>query len=63
MSSLAILIPVIVVAWLCGLALIVALCVTSARSDRDTTMAVRRAARIVERGGAHGPRGPRGLAL
>jgi hypothetical protein len=61
MSSLAILIPVVVVAWVCGLALIVALCVTSARSDRETRIAIRRDARLGERGGAS--RGRRGLAL
>jgi archaellin len=43
MSSLAILIPIVVVAWIAGLALIVALCVTSARSDRATRIAVRQA--------------------
>ena len=49
MSSLAILIPIVVVAWIGGLALIVALCVTSARSDRDTRMAGRQAAPDRER--------------
>jgi hypothetical protein len=43
MSSLAVLIPIVVVAWIGGLALIVALCVTSARSDRATRIAVRQA--------------------
>jgi hypothetical protein len=42
MPTLAILIPIVVVAWLCGLALVLALCVSSARSDRATTLAVRR---------------------
>jgi hypothetical protein len=45
MSSLAVLIPIVVVAWLGGLALIVALCVTSARSDRATRLAMRQASR------------------
>lgn len=43
MSSLAILIPIVVVAWVGGLALIVALCMMSARSDRATRIAIRQA--------------------
>jgi hypothetical protein len=59
MSSMAILIPVVVIAWLSGLALILALCVMSARSDRETAIAMRRA-----RGGERGRgRRRRGLAL
>jgi hypothetical protein len=42
MSSLTILIPLVVVAWLFGLALIMGLCVISARSDSATRVAVRR---------------------
>jgi hypothetical protein len=49
MSSLAILISIVVVAWIGGLALIVALCRTSARSDRATRIAMRQAAPERER--------------
>jgi hypothetical protein len=49
MLSLAILIPIVVVAWIGGLALIVALCRTSARSDRATRIAMRQATRERER--------------
>jgi hypothetical protein len=51
MSSLAVLIPIVVVAWIGGLALVVALCVTSARSDRDTRLAARQAFGDRERSG------------
>ena len=51
MSNLAVLIPIVVVAWVGGIALIVALCVTSARSDRATRLAVRQASRESERPG------------
>ena len=43
MSSLAIVIPIAVVTWIGGLALIVALCRMSARSDRATRIAMRQA--------------------
>jgi hypothetical protein len=43
MSNLAILIPIVVVAWISGLAFVVALCVSSARSDRAARIAVRQA--------------------
>ena len=56
MSSLTVLIPIVVVAWLGGIALIVALCVTSARSDRATRLAVRQASREGERPAGGRPR-------
>jgi hypothetical protein len=49
MSSLAVLIPIAVVAWIGGLALIVALCRTSARSERATRIAMRQASPERER--------------
>jgi hypothetical protein len=52
MSSLAVLIPIVVVAWVTGLALIVALCVSSARSDRATRLVMRQAPQDRERPGS-----------
>jgi hypothetical protein len=57
-TLLAILIPIVAVVWIGGLALIVALCVTSARSDRATRVAVREASPVGER-----PSGGRSVKL